>query len=239
MRRARVKRSKKSTSPLNDLSLEILAVLKAEFTQNSRTTKDLLDGYVGMSMAELQSRFLDHGAVSRVDYDLALKALEDRDFVGTGPMEMYDNEPGSSVVILAIFSKREYIYLKEGGYKMAEEKPKTPRPPASSRQTVNITGGNFYQSPIGVGGQVSQQLHFDVRNQNDTVNYLVELLSKEGQPPTPETKSQIIDMVSKANAGDMAAAKPLYQRVFGAISEPAKEIASGVLAAIVTKSLGL
>lgn len=225
--------------PLNDLALEILAFLKADFTQNNRTTKDLLDGYVGMKMADLQSRFLDNGATSRVDYDLALKALEDRKLVGTGPMEMYDNKPGSSVVIMAFFSKREFIYLKEEGYKMAEEKPKTPRLPASSRQTVNITGGHFHQSPIGVGGQVSQQLHFDVSNQSDTVNYLVELLSKEGQPPNLETRDQIIDMVANANDGNMAAAKPLYQRVFGAISEPAKEIASGVLAAIVTKSLGL
>lgn len=192
-----------------------------------------------MSLVELQSQFLGNSAVSRVDYDLALKALEDRNFVGTGPMDVYDNEPDSSVVILAIFSKREYIYLKEEGYKMAEEKPNVSRPAASSRQTVNITGGTFYQSPVGVGGQVSQQLHFDVSNQTDTVNYLMELLSKEGQPASPETKIQIIDMVAKANAGDTAAAKPLYQSVFGALSEPAKEIASGVLAAIVTKSLGL
>lgn len=234
-----MRKPKKPTAPLNDLSLEILAVLKAEFIQSSRSTQDLLDGYVGMSLADLQSRFLDGGAASRVDYDLALKALEDRGLVGTGPMEMYDNKPGSGVVVLAFFSKREYIYLKEEGYRMAEEKPRTPRPAASSRQTVNITGGHFYQSPIGVGGQVSQQLHFDVTNQNDTVNYLVELLSNEGRPPDAETKSQIIDMVAKANAGDIAAAKPLYQRVFGAISEPAKDIASGVLTAIVTKSLGL
>lgn len=234
-----MKKPRKTPAPLNDLSLEILTFLKAEFIQNNRSTSDLLNGYIGMSMAELQGRFLDNGSASRVDYDLALKALEDQQLVGTGPMEMYENTPDSSVVIVAMFSKREYIYLKEAGYKMAEDKPRTPRSPAPSRQTVNITGGHFYQSPIGVGGQVSQQLHFDISNQSDTVNYLVELLSKEGKPADGEIKGQIIDMVAKANDGDMAAAKPIYQKIFGAVSEPAKEIASGVLAAIVTKSLGL
>ena len=232
-----MKSPRKPAGPLNDLSLEILTLLKAEFVSNSRSTDELLNGYIGMSMTELQSRFLDNGGASRVDYDLAIKSLEDQKLVGTGPMEVYDNPPGSSIVVFAMFSKRQYIFLKEAGYKMAAEKPRSPRPSAPSRQTVNITGGQFYQSPIGVGGQVSQQLHFDVGNQNDTAQYLIELLSKEGQPANAETKDQIIDMVAKANAGDMAEVKPLYQRVFGAMGGPAKEVVTAVISEIVKNSL--
>ena len=234
-----MKSPRKPNAPLNDLSLEVLALLKAEFIQNNRSTEDLLRGYVGMSMTALQGRFLDDGSVSRVDYDLAIKALEDQKLVETGPMELYNNPPNSSITIFAMFSKREYIFLKEAGYKMADEKPRLPRPSAASRQTVNITGGQFYQSPIGVGGQVSQQLHFDAANQSDTVNYLMELLSREGQSVNAEIKGCVVDMVAKANAGDMAAVKPLYQRVFGAVSKPAKEIATGVISDIVKSSLGL
>ena len=86
-----------------------------------------------MKMADLESRFLNGGLTSRVDYDLALKELEESKLAATGPMEMYDNPPGSSVAVFAMFSKREFIFLKEAGYRMAEEKPKEPRGSVSSR----------------------------------------------------------------------------------------------------------
>ncbi|WP_147426116.1 hypothetical protein [Teichococcus wenyumeiae] len=235
-----VAKKPKPSGPLSELSLEILAILKNEFISKKRTTSELLDGYVGVSMEELQDEFLSDGRISRVDYDLALKSLEDRGLVGTGPMKMYDNEPGSSVFILSLFSLREYIYLKEEGYNIvSEDKKKSVKSDPAPRQNVTITGGHFYQSPIGVGKKVSQTLNFDVNDQNDTVNYLVELLSSEGVSVDAAMKSQVVDMVSKASSGDMASAKPIYQRIFGAISGPAKEVAAGVLTAIVTSSLGI
>lgn len=231
---------RKPTRPatqVSGLALEILSVLRVEFIQSGRSTSELLNGYAGMKMADLESRFLNGGITSRVDYDLALKELEEGKLAATGPMEMYDNPPGSSVVVFAMFSKREFVFLKEAGYRMAEEKPKEPRGPAP-RQSVNISGGHFYQSPIGIGEQVLQELHFDVTNQNDTANYLVELLAKEGQPADTETRGLIVDMVAKANAGDMAGAKPIYQRVFNVLSGPAKQIVTSVLTTIATNSLG-
>lgn len=232
-----MRKPRKPATQVSSLALEILSVLRAEFIQSGRSKGELLNGYAGMKMADLESRFLNGGMTSRVDYDLALRELEEGKLAATGPMEVYDNIPGSSIVIIAMFSKREFIFLKEAGYRMAEEKPKEPRG-SVSRQSVNISGGHFYQSPIGVGEQVSQELHFDVTNQSDTANYLVELLAKEGQPADPETKGLIVDMVAKANAGDMAGAKPIFQRVFTALSGPAKQIATSVLTTIATKSLG-
>lgn len=227
----------KPSGPLAALPRRILSILKREFIESNRSSGDLRDGYVGPNMGQLQSQILGDGSVSRVDYDLALKELEERGLVETGPMEMYDNPPNSHLVVIAMFSKREYIYLKEEGYKMADDKPEdTARP---SRQNVHISGGNFYQSPIGVGGQVSQNINFDVTNEADSVKYLAELLAQAGRPVDGATNADLNDMVRAANSGNMAAAKPIFQRVFGMVSEPVKQLAYGVLTAILTKQMGL
>lgn len=60
----------------------------------------------------------DH-TTTNVDFDLALKELEDAELVNTGPMVMHDNPPNSAVVIIALYSRREYVYLTAKGYKAA------------------------------------------------------------------------------------------------------------------------
>ena len=227
----------KSTSPLSDVAIEMLAGLKKEFIESNRSSADLQRGYVGPNLANFQSQFLGSDSTSRVDYDLALKELEERKFVGTGPMEPFENDPKSSVIVFALFSKREYIYLKEEGYKMTRNKPLTPTP--ASKQNVHISGGSFYNSPVGVGGQVSQNINFDVSNEADSVKYLAELLAKTGQFVTDSTRADLVDMVKAANTGNMTAAKPIFQRVFGLVVEPIKQLAYGVLTAIITKQMGM
>jgi hypothetical protein len=34
-------------------------------------------------------------------------------------MEVYDNSPNSTVVVIGLFSKKEYVYLTAKGYKAA------------------------------------------------------------------------------------------------------------------------
>ena len=227
----------KSFGPLSGLSSEVLAILKEDFIQTGRSSDDLRNGYIGPNLSQLQSHILDSGTASRVDYDLALKELEERGLVGTGPMTMYDNPPNSGIVVFAMFSKREYIYLKEEGYKMARDKPGNVASP--SRQNLHISGGNFYQSPIGVGGQLSQSINFDVSSEADSAKYLAELLAQAGRPVDDATKADLESMVGSANSGDMAAAKPVFQRVFGMVAEPVKQLAYGVLTAIITKQMGM
>ncbi|WP_420608329.1 hypothetical protein [Novosphingopyxis sp.] len=227
----------KPSGPISGVAQEILIALKTEFIEQSRSAADLSKGYVGLNMQQLQTEVLGSEAVSRVDYDLALKELEDRKLVGTGPMEMYDNPPNSSAIIIAFFSKREYIYLKEEGYRMAgnQLKAKSSQP----KQNVHISGGNFYQSPIGVGEQVSQQINFDVSNEADSARYLAELLGQAGKSVDESTRADLVKMVSAANKGDMAAAKPVFRKVFGMVAEPVKQLAYGVLTAIVMKQMGM
>jgi hypothetical protein len=46
-------------------------------------------------------------------------------------------------------------------------------------------------------------------------------------------------MVKTANSGNMAAVKPIFQKVFGMVAEPIKQLAYGVLSAIIMKQMGM
>ncbi|MDQ1079681.1 hypothetical protein [Pseudoroseomonas cervicalis] len=235
--RSFVAKRSKAKSPLNDLSFEILELLRKEFTSSDRNTSDLLNGYVGPKLDNLAEEFIKNRSFSRVDYDLAIKSLEDHDFVDTGPKVFYENDPDSSAFILAMYSKREYIYLKEDGYRVSSER-KANALHQESHQSVTINNSSFYQSPVGVGREVKQQLHFDIKNKSDIINYLSEILIQENIVITEEVQNDLNAMVEKAKAGDMAGAKPLYRKLFEKISGPGKELAMGVLTEIVKSSLG-
>src|ERR1035438_886016 len=98
-------------SKVEELSKAILRDLLADFTDRNLTAKDLSDWYIGVNLGTLQERFCGATAASPVDFDLALKDLEDGHLVRTGPMVPYDNHPGSSVVVIGLFSKRAYALL--------------------------------------------------------------------------------------------------------------------------------
>jgi hypothetical protein len=73
-----------------------------------------------MAVGELRKRSLeaDH-TTTAVDFDLALKELEEKEFVDTGPLEAVVTRPGSDLIFTGVYSKREYVYLTEKGYKAA------------------------------------------------------------------------------------------------------------------------
>ncbi len=129
-----------------------LATLLTEFREKGLDASALKKGYKGMSPNTLKTLCCADGLVSDVDFDLAMRDLEDTAWVKTGPLEAYTNPPGSSVAVLALFSKREYTYLSIEGYKAAT-KVKPVRMP--SAQHIHISG-NFHQSPIGVGNNIAQ-----------------------------------------------------------------------------------
>jgi hypothetical protein len=90
----------------------------------------------------------------RCDFDLAIRDLEKAGWVKTGPLEAYQNRPGAAVVLVGLFSKREYTYLSVEGYKAATRVKSVRMPPA---QHVHISG-SFNQSPIGVGNHIAQTI---------------------------------------------------------------------------------
>lgn len=109
-----------------DLSSEILRQLRADFVGRGLSSDALIDGYTGLTLVLLRKELSESGA-SNVDFDLALKDLEEAGLVNTGPLVPYDNPPNSQLLFVGLWSKREYVSLTEKGYKAAQRAPKKTR----------------------------------------------------------------------------------------------------------------
>ncbi len=101
-------------------SKHILGCLLQDFEARDLGTDELNEGYVGMAIGELKKKSLGtDSTTTTVDFNLALKELEDKEFVKTGPIDVRASEPGSALVFVLPYSKREYVYLTTKGYKAA------------------------------------------------------------------------------------------------------------------------
>lgn len=160
---------------IDDLGMKILADVIDDFTQKGLGSDYLSKEYVGVSLIELEEKYCAHTGQSKVDFNLALKQLEENGLVNTGPTVAWENSPDASIIRIGVYSKREFVYLTEKGYRAAR-KPIPQR--AMPMPTVHISGGNFNNSPIGVGGTVNQSVNFnDTRILND-LHRLVEVFEK-------------------------------------------------------------
>jgi hypothetical protein len=221
-------------STVDHLAKQILAEVMADFLAKNLGSDALTKEYVGASIAALDEKY--SGAHSKVDFDLALKELEASDFVKTGPMVPYENPPHSQVVVFAFFSRQEFVYLTEKGYKAAQKLPAKPRRPTPS---VHISGGTFHQSPIGIGSTVNQSVSFNLDSDAEVVEYLCNLLSQHDSAAHQDGKTGVIELVDAAKTGDLGKIKPIFQRLFGAAKETVKQLAWGVIIAYAAKQLGL
>jgi hypothetical protein len=108
------------TGKITQESKHILGCLLQDFRTRGLGADALESGYVGMAIGELRKRSLgaDH-TTTAVDFDLALKELGEKELIDTGPMEAIDNPPGSVVIFVGLYNKREYVHLTEKGYRAA------------------------------------------------------------------------------------------------------------------------
>jgi hypothetical protein len=223
-------------STVDDLARQILADVVEDFRAKNLGSEALNDGYAGASIAAVEVKYCADGSYSKVDFDLALKQLEEGKLVDTGPMVPYENTPGSQVVVIAIFSKREFVYLTEKGYKTAQ---KSSGKPKSAATNVHISGGTFHQSPIGIGSTVNQAVNFNISSDSEVIEYLAKLLALHEPSSGEEGKKQVVELVNTAKTGDLGKAKPIFQRLYGGAKETIKQLAWGVITAYVSKQLGL
>ena len=105
---------------IDSIKERILIALLEDFRSKELGADSLKRDYEGVAIRSLHEML---NGEAKVDVYLAFKELEEKKLIGTGPMEAYENKPGSSIMILGVFSKREYAYLKEGGYKIAAAYP--------------------------------------------------------------------------------------------------------------------
>jgi hypothetical protein len=140
---------------VEEISKDTLAALLSDFRSRGLGSDELSNGYIGVPLATLRRKNCSDNSACRVDFDLALKDLESAGLVDTGPVVPYDNPPNSRCVVIAIFSKREYAYLTEKGYKAAQ-RAQSATSATRRRPNVTISGGQFNHSQIGIGDQVIQ-----------------------------------------------------------------------------------
>jgi len=114
-----MRRRTKAAYSLNLPTRVILGELLSDFQDNNRETIDLRQSYQGPSFQRLKQACIDLG-ISVVDFELAIDDLDRSGLIKTGPPEISDSASFGGVPILpGIFSKREYAYLKEDGYREA------------------------------------------------------------------------------------------------------------------------
>jgi hypothetical protein len=78
-------------STVDHLAKQILADVVADFRAKNLGSQALNDGYVGASIVALEMKYCADGGQSKIDFDLAMKQLEESKFVDTGPMVPYEN----------------------------------------------------------------------------------------------------------------------------------------------------
>jgi len=222
-------------SRIESISDVILRELAADFGSRQLAASDLRTGYEGVPIPTLRDRC---SGGSAVDFDLALEALEKRKLVKSGPMAAYDNEPGSGWVMIGVYSKREWASLTVSGYTKAQVRP-APRRPASGTQRVQITGSTFVNSPLGVGTDIHQSSTFDVSNEDEAFARLLSLAGDASEREGQELEDDVRELVEAAKAGDLAKAKPLYQRLFGFAVNGIQQVAWGVVSTLVSAHMGI
>jgi hypothetical protein len=143
----------------NDAARFILSQLLSEFIERRLTTSDLRKGYKGLTPSELKG-LSTASAIGEVDFDLAMNDLTEHNLVKTGPMAVHDNPPGSLVIFIGLYSKNEYSYLTEDGYREASQVALTTQkmrslPKSFAERKESIIHGNQYinYGPVGAIGQ--------------------------------------------------------------------------------------
>jgi hypothetical protein len=80
-------------SRVEELSKAILTDLLADFSDRALTANDLSNGYVGVTLSAIRQKCCAEASAPSVDFDLALKELEEGELIQTGPMVPFDNLP--------------------------------------------------------------------------------------------------------------------------------------------------
>ena len=202
----------------DDAARFILSQLLTEFRDRKLGTNELRNGYQGLSPNELKSLCMT-ARIEEVDYDLAIGELESHNLIRSGPMEMCDNPPGSSVTVIAFFSKKEYSYLTEAGYREAVKTGSAPQ--SGSKRTIahlHFSGNTFNNSPIGVGESVSQAISTQTTSTNDSFIALRNEVAK--QVKDESEREHILSRLDELEAStDLPTRYEKYAKLMGAIGD--------------------
>lgn len=225
---------------LDEAAKHILGTLLADFTDRGLSASDLKARYEGPKLEALATAVCNVEDITKVDFEIAFDELEKKKLIGTGPREMVDpNRFGNGFIVIASFSKREYVYLTEAGYKESRKAPNKPQRVQRVVNNINITGGSFSNMQLAQGESVKQELNVAESSDSDIVNKLIEILEAQGVTATAENRDDVVSAVAEANKGNAGNAQNLLSKAFGVTWDTAKKVAVPVIAELVKKSIGL
>ncbi|WP_395278000.1 hypothetical protein V1580_22330 [Enterobacter bugandensis] len=224
---------------LDEAAKQILGTLLADFTDRGLTAQDLKKGYEGPNIEALATAVCSVADFTSVDFEVAFGDLEKAKMIKTGPMAMYDNDRNSSVIIIASYSKREFVYLTEAGYKESRKAPNRPQKVQRIVNNLTITGGQFTNTQLGQGETVSQSLNISTASDSEIVAKLVSILEAQGKPIDSSQRGDIVAAVAAANEGDGKEAKSLLAKVCGPVWESVQPVMWPIVGELVKRSLGL
>ncbi|EOZ5674161.1 hypothetical protein ACQSMR_000910 [Morganella morganii] len=226
---------------LDEAAKQILGSLLADFNDRKCTATDLREGYEGPQITLLSEAICNSNSVNQVDFDIALKGLEDKKLIKTGPMDIYTSEnKGNAVFIMPFsYSKREYAFLSENGYREARKEPN--KPTKVHRVTnVNISGGQFGNLQVATGDNSQQSLATNnAVSDAEIISQLISILMEHGQVVGDAQRSDIEAAVSEANKGNAGNAKSLLAKVCGPMWDSLQSTIWPIIGAVVAKSLGI
>lgn len=224
---------------LDEAAKQILGTLLADFTDRGLTAQDLKSGYEGPKIEALATAVCGVADFTSVDFEVAFGDLEKAKMIKTGPMAMYDNDSNSSVIIIASYSKREYVYLTEAGYKESRKVPNRPQKVQRIVNNLTITGGQFNHTQLGQGEVVTQSLNIASASDSEIVAKLISILEAQGMSVDSTQRADLAAVVTAANEGDGKEAKSLLYKVCGPVWESVQPVMWPIVGELVKKGLGL
>lgn len=224
---------------LDEAAKQILGTLLADFTDRGLTAQDLKNGYEGPNIEALATAVCSVADFTSVDFEVAFGDLEDAKMIKTGPMVMFDNDRNSSVIIIGSYSKREFVYLTEAGYKESRKAPNRPQKVQRIVNNLTITGGQFNHTLLGQGETISQSLNITSASDSEIVAKLISILESQGEVVTSQKHSDLEKVVNEANDGNAKQAKSLLEKVCGPAWGALQPVIWPIVGELVKKNLGL
>ncbi|HBR3956313.1 TPA: hypothetical protein L9T83_000502 [Klebsiella pneumoniae] len=224
---------------LDEAAKQILGTLLADFTDRGLTAEDLKNRYEGPQIVAVATAVCNIDDITQVDFDVAFNELENSDLIKTGPMESY-NQTSDRWTFIGAFSKREYVYLTEEGYKAARRAPNRPQRVNRVVNHVHISGGQFTNLQLSTGESVNQTITVNnTAADSEIIAKLISILEEQGQPVNSDQRAELTAAVAAANEGNGKEAKSLLAKVCGPAWESIQPVMWPIVGELVKRSLGL
>ncbi|EJZ58881.1 hypothetical protein I1A_003212 [Pseudomonas fluorescens R124] len=224
---------------LDEAEKQILGALLVDFSERELDSDNLRSGYEGPLVSDLTAAICAGGDITKVDFDIALSDLENKNLISTGPYAIIENDPSSGVLFIGGYSKREYAGLTESGYKAARLSPNRPSNVQRVINNVHISGGQFSNLQLATGSNVNQRMSSSVGTDSDTLIKLIAILEGSGKVVSPEDRKDLATAIESACEGDGKEAKSLLEKVCGPAWGAVQPVIWPIFGDLLKKALGL